>query len=119
MTNDQESTAVGTFCPNQTCEHYAKLRQENNIIKFGRTRGGVQRYRCKSCLATFAATRATLFYRRRTPAKDILETLALLAEGVRISSLARAKGFKADTILSWLREAARHAQAVEEVLMAD
>lgn len=118
MTNDEESTAVDTFCPNPTCEHYANLRQDN-IIKFGRTRRGVQRYRCKSCLATFAATRGTLFYRRRTPAKDILETLALLAEGVRISSLARAKGFKADTILSWLREAARHAEAVEGVLLAD
>lgn len=119
MTNDEEPTVVvGTFCPNSTCKHYAKLRQDN-IIKFGRTRRGVQRYRCKSCLATFAATRGTLFYRKRTPAKDILETLALLAEGVRISSLARAKGFKADTILQWLREAARHAEALQEVLMAD
>src|SRR3954465_9776937 len=118
MINDEESAAVGTFCPNPTCERYAKLRQEN-IIKFGRTRHGVQRYRCKSCLATFAATRGTLFYRRRTPPKDILETLALLAEGVRISSLARAKGFKADTILEWLREAARHSQAVEDVLLAN
>jgi hypothetical protein len=51
--------------------------------------------------------------------KDILETLALLAEGVRISSLSRAKGFKEDTILGWLREAARHAEAVEDVLLAD
>jgi hypothetical protein len=33
-----------------------------------------------------------------------------------ISSLARAKGFKADTILEWLGEAAQHAEeAVEEV----
>ena len=48
-----------------------------------------------------------------------METLALLAEGVRISSLARAKGIKADTILAWLREAARHAEAVEEVLLDD
>jgi hypothetical protein len=53
------------------------------------------------------------------PLKDILETLALLAEGVRISSLSRAKGFKEDTILSWLRQAARHSEAVEEVLLAD
>jgi uncharacterized protein (DUF433 family) len=79
----------------------------------------VQRYHCKSCKTTFTATRGTLFYRKRTPVKDILETLALLGEGVRISSLSRAKGFKEDTILSWLREAARHAEAVEEVLMAD
>ena len=93
MTND-ELTSVGTFCPKTTCEHYGKL-QRDNIIKFGRTQRGIQRYRCKSCLATFTATRDTIFYRRRTPAKDILETLALLAEGVRISSLEHAlKGSK-------------------------
>jgi hypothetical protein len=38
---------------------------------------------------------------------------------VRISSLSRAKGFKEDTILRWLREAARHSEAVEDVLLAD
>jgi hypothetical protein len=54
-----------------------------------------------------------------TNAKDILETLALLGEGVRISSLSRAKGFKEDTILRWLREAARHSEAVEEVLLGE
>jgi hypothetical protein len=48
-----------------------------------------------------------------------LETLALLGEGVRISSLSRAKGFKEDTILRWLREAARHSEAVEEVLLGE
>jgi transposase-like protein len=92
---------------------------EGNLIKFGKSNRGVQRYRCKSCTTTFAATRGTLFYRKHTPLKDILETLALVAEGVRISSLSRAKGFKEDTILRWLREAARHSEAVEEVLMAD
>src|SRR5215211_4253167 len=66
-----------------------------------------------------ARSRGTLFYRKHAPVKDILETLALLAEGVRISSLSRAKGFKEDTILRWLREAARHAEAVEDVLLAD
>ncbi len=42
-----------------------------------------------------------------------------MAEGVRISSLSRAKGFKEDMILRWLREAARHCEAVEEALMGD
>src|SRR3954453_661703 len=118
MAEEQRLASAGTFFPNKECHHFARVDQ-GDIIKFGRSRQGVQRYRCKGCETTFAATRGTLFYRRRTPPKDILETLALLAEGVRISSLARAKGFKADTILEWLREAARHAQAVEEVLMAD
>jgi len=48
-----------------------------------------------------------------------LETLALLAEGNRISALSRVKGHKEDTILKWLREAARHAEQIEGVLMAD
>lgn len=110
--------SAGTFCPNEECRHYAKV-DEGNLIKYGRSKQGVQRYRCKICGTTFAATRATLFYRKHTPLKDILETLALLAEGVPISSLSRTKGFKEDTILSWLREAARHAEAVEEALLAD
>ena len=115
----QEGLAwAGTFCPNEECHQYAKV-DEGNLIKFGKSKQGVQRYQCKSCGTTFTATRGTLFYRKHTPLKDILETLALVAEGVRISSLARAKGFKEDTILRWLREAARHAEAVEDVLLED
>jgi transposase-like protein len=64
--------------------------EEGDLIKYGRSRRGVQRYHCKSCESTFTATRGTLFQRKRTPLKDILETLALLAEGVRISSAASA-----------------------------
>jgi transposase-like protein len=116
---EQEGLAsAGAFCPNEECQLYAKV-DEGNIIKFGKSKQGLQRYRCKSCTTTFSATRGTLFYRKHTPLKDILETLALLAEGVRISSLSRAKGFKEDTILRWLREAARHSEAVEDVLLAD
>jgi len=110
--------SAGTFCPNQECQFYAKV-DGANIIKYGRSRQGVQRYQCNSCTSTFSATRGTLFYRKHTPLKDILETLALLAEGVRISSLSRAKGFKEDTILRWLREGARHAEAVEDALLGD
>lgn len=118
MKKPEGLASAGTFCPNEKCHRYAEV-EAGNIIKFGRSKRGVQRYQCKSCRTTFTATRGTLFYRKHTPVEDILETLALLAEGARISSLSRAKGFKEDTILSWLREAARHSEAVEEVLLAD
>ncbi len=112
---------TGDYCPNEACPDYGQLQddRQQNIIKFGKTRAGVQRYRCKTCKQTFTATTGTLFYGKRTPKQEIVETLALLAEGSRISSLSRAKGFKEDTILAWLREAAQHAEALEEVLMAD
>jgi len=112
---------TGDFCPNEACPDYGKLQDDQrlrNVIKFGKTKKGVQRYRCKTCKKTFAETTGTIFFRKRTPKHEILETLALLAEGNRISSLSRVKGFKEDTILAWLREAAQHAEAVEEVLMA-
>ena len=112
----------GEFCPNEECSDHGKLQGEQgqrNLQKFGKTPRGVQRYRCTSCGRTFTETTGTLFFRKHASEKDILETLVLLAEGSRISSLSRAKGFKEDTILSWLREAAKHAEQIEEVLMAN
>jgi transposase-like protein len=113
---------VGEFCPNEACPDYQRLQEgqpKHNIIKAGKTRKGVQRYECKTCGQSFTETKGTLFYKKRTSEDEILETLALLAEGSRISSLSRVKGHKEDTILSWLREAGDHTQAVEEVLMKD
>jgi transposase-like protein len=112
----------GDFCPDEACPDYQKLQTKQgkpNIIKAGKTRKGVQRFRCQTCGKYFVATTGTIFYRKRTPEDEILETLALLAEGNRISSLTRVKGYKEDTILNWLREAARHAQELEDVLMKD
>ena len=108
--------SVGDFCPNPECEDYGAV-QANVIIRYGKTRDGRQRYQCKSCKKTFNERKGTLFYNRKTEEKDIVECLALLAEGVRISSISRSKGFKADTILSFLREAAHHAEAVEVILL--
>lgn len=111
----------GEFCPNEACPDYGKLQmgQQQNIRKFGRTQRGVRRFRCQTCGKTFTETTGTIFFRKRTPEHEILETLALLAEGSRISSLTRAKGFKEDTILAWLREAAHHTEQLEDVLMKD
>jgi transposase-like protein len=107
---------VGQFCPNEACEFYQDV-EHANIIKYGRTAKGTQRYQCKHCGKTFVETTGTLFYGKHTPRQDILEALAMLAEGMRISSISRVKGFKEDTILDWLREATEHVEVVEGVLM--
>lgn len=117
-----EFAQVGDFCPYEECPDYGKLQSDRsvpNIIKFGKTRQGRQRFRCKTCNRAFCETTGTVFHRRRTPEKEIIETLAWIAEGNRISSVHRVKGFKEDTILEWLRKAAQHGEAVEEVLMAE
>ena len=109
---------VGDFCPNPDCGDYGET-QSRNIIKFGKTKGGRQRYRCHSCGATFTETTGTIFYRKRTPDREIMETLALIAEGSRVSSVARVKGHKEDTIAQWLREAGGHAEVIEAELLKD
>ena len=112
---------VGDFCPNEICPDYGKLQsdQQQSIIKCGTTKAGRQRYKCRTRGETFTETKGTLFYRRRTPDDEIIDTLAHIAEGNRISSLARTKGHKEDTIIDWIREAGKHAEAIEEVLLAD
>jgi transposase-like protein len=115
---NKKLAAVGEFCPNEECAGYGDVSKAQ-IIRFGRTRKGTQRFRCQRCGQVFCETRGTLFHKKHTARKDILEVLALLAEGVRISSISRAKGFKEDTILAWLREAAQHAEQLEAILMAD
>lgn len=111
---------VGDFCPNKACADYGKRqsKRRKNIVKCGKTKAGRQRYQCKTCAGTFTETKGTIFYRRRTPEDEIVETLALIAEGSRISSLTRVKGYKEDTILEWIRAAGQHAAAIEDVLLA-
>ena len=112
---------VGDFCPDETCADYGKRQsdQQHNIVRYGKTKAGRQRYKCKTCGATFTETKGTIFYRRRTPEDEIIDTLALIAEGSRISSLVRAKGHKEDTIIDWVREAGQHAEAIEELLLSE
>ena len=111
----------GDFCPKGDCADYGKLQdtQQKSIIRAGRTKTGMQRYKCLTCRRYFTETTGTIFYRKRTPQHEILEVLALLAEGNRISSLTRVKGYKEDTILSWLREASQHSAKIDEVLLKD
>ena len=115
-------TQTGDYCPNEACPEYGKLQDDQaqqNIRKSGKTGNGTQRYQCKTCKRTFTQTYGTIFYRKRTPEHEILETLALIAEGNRISTLSRVKGHKEDTISKWLKEAAHHAEAIEDVLMSE
>jgi transposase-like protein len=115
-----ELAKPGDFCPNPVCPDYEQIQESGGcIIKFGHTRSGRQRYKCTTCRKTFTETRGTIFYRRRTGDREILECLAMTAEGSRISSVSRIKGHKEDTVSAWIRDAAEHAEAVENTLMSE
>ena len=109
---------VGDFCPNEACLDAGKT-DAGNIVKYGTTPKGLQRYRCKTCGKTFSENTGTIFYNKHTPAKEIIEPLALVAEGSRVASLSRVKGYKEETIRNWLQQAAAHATQIENALMSE
>ena len=109
---------AGTFCPNAECACYQQVGQ-GNIIGYGKSRQGRQRYQCRVCRRVFNEQVGSLFYGKHTPAEDIIEALAMLAEGVGLRATARIKGIKPDTLSAWLRQAASHAQQVEQILLQD
>ena len=113
-----EMLTANKFCDNKKCPDYGQTNNDN-IIGFGHSPNGVQRYRCKTCEATFTETKGTIFYGCHTPRKDILEALAMLAERMSIAAVARVKGVKEDTVSSWLKEAANNVEDIEEVLLKD
>ena len=48
-----EFAKAGDFCPNPDCPDYEQAQKScGNIIKFGHTRSGRQRYKCKTCNGT-------------------------------------------------------------------
>ncbi len=113
-----EMITANKFCDNKKCPDYGQTSNDN-IIGFGHSPNGVQRYRCKTCEVTFTETKGTIFYGCHAPRKDILESLAMLAERMSIAAVARVKGVKEDTVSSWLKEAASNVEEIEEVLLKD
>lgn len=110
--------AVGSFCWNAACPDYSRVDQ-GNIRRFGFTRAGIQRYQCRTCGATFTATKGTIFYNCHTAQETIIEVLSLLAERISLASIHRAKGIKEETVLDWLRKAAEHVEEIEAILLAN
>ncbi len=110
--------SVGSFCWNKDCPDYSKV-DKGNIVKFGRTKRGLQRYQCKTCKKTFVETKGTIFYGLQHDPQTILECLALLAERNSLAAIRRVKGIKEDTVARWIKRAARHVEELEALLLAN
>lgn len=107
-----------SFCWNKACPNYGKLNL-GNVVKFGRTDKGTQRYQCKTCKKTFVENKGTVFYGRHHSPDTILECLALLAERNSLASIHRVKGIKEETVIDWLCEAANQAVEIESLMLAN
>jgi len=114
MPEPLEVVQAGSFCWNEGCSEFGKVGM-GNMRRYGRTRGGVQRYQCRTCRKVFAATRGTPFYGIHDPEK-MVKALAMLSERASLRGVQRMLGVKPDTLVQWLEKAAEHVALIEALL---
>jgi transposase-like protein len=113
---EKQLATIGTFCLNEACEDYQKVNH-GNMIKYGKTDSGVQRYRCKTCRKAFVETKGTMFYRIRHSEEEVVECLEMATDRSSLAAIHRIKGIKEETVSVWLERAASHANQLEENLV--
>ena len=76
-----------------------------------------QRYRCRTCGQTFAATKGTVFYRLHTAGEVVTLVLTLLSQGCPPQAIVAAFGLDERTVAAWLARAGGHCQQVHRHLV--
>jgi len=101
------------FCPNSACPASGQSGKGNIHIHSHKE----QRYVCDVCGGTFAATKGTIFYRRRLPRDMIVTMITLLAHGCPRQAIVAAYKVDERTVKGLEESAGEHCQQVHEQLV--
>jgi transposase-like protein len=104
---------MAQFCHNLDCPARGQVGQGNITIHSRKQ----QRYRCKTCRSTFAATTGTPFYRLHLAAELFTIVLTLLTHGCPTQAIVAAFGLDERTVASWLLRAGQHAMQLHQHLV--
>jgi transposase-like protein len=96
------------FCHNLDCPARGMIGQGNIQIH----RRADRRYKCTTCGRTFAATRGTPYYRKRTADDVITTVLTVLTHGCPPQAIVAAFGLDERTVAAWHHQAGQHCQQV-------
>src|SRR5215475_3522483 len=82
------------------------------------TQSGKRRiFRCHTCETPFSETRETVFFDLRTSEDKVMMALKMLLVRVDLAGIGFVLGVTEETVLSWLRRAAHHADAINRHLL--
>ena len=101
------------FCRNRGCWAYGRAGEGHVVIHSQ----AEQRYRCRRCRRTFAATAGTALYRLRTARDEVLVVLTLLAYGCPVQAIVAAFGLDERTVARWQARAGDQCRRVHEHLV--
>jgi transposase-like protein len=88
------------------------------VIQNG-SQGGRPRWVCRNGGRSFGPTLGTAMDRWRATPTEVARTLLVVMRRGSLSAAEEITGHKVETIRRWLRAAARHAEALTEVLVHD
>jgi transposase-like protein len=101
------------FCPNSACHARGHMGKGNIRVHSRKER----RYICDECGRTFAATKGTVFYRRRLPQDIIIKIITLLAHGCPRQAIVAAFEVDERTVKGLEKGSGSHCQQVHEHLV--
>jgi IS1 family transposase len=107
------------FCPHAGCRYRGWLGL-GNLRANGHPNGGPWRqFHCLDCQGYFPEHHGTIFHGKQATVELIVQVLACLAEGLGIRATARVFEVDANTVLSWLVEAAEQLRAFSVYCLCD
>jgi len=100
-------------CPNPECPMHGQTEQGNIALHSKKEK----RWRCRKCRRTFAATRGTIFFRRKYDHQFISDMVSLMAYGCPPAAIEKTYGLDERTVADWQQAAGTHCQALHEHLL--
>lgn len=100
-------------CPNPDCSLHGQTGAGTISLHSKKE----NRLRCRNCNKTFAATKGTIFYRRRYDEDTITCVVTLLAYGCPVQAICRAFTLDERTVTAWHEAASRHCQRLHEEMI--
>ena len=109
----------GYACWNEQCAYYGVTdAQVHALVGYGHHGKGdrIQDLFCQACHTKVSERRGTALYRLKTPAAQVSQVLAMLAEGLDVSAAERVSGHAQATIRCWLAGAGIHSERLHQHL---
>jgi transposase-like protein len=112
----------GYACNNPGCVYY-RNKEEGIHALVGYSSHGkhekIQDLMCQACGKKFTVRRDTVLYRLKSHSEKVAQVLALMAEGVDVSTLERVMGIGEGTLRSWLTRAGMHAEKLHDTIFQE
>jgi IS1 family transposase len=112
----------GHACNNPKCVYFHIMDERIHALVGYGSHGKhekVQDLMCQACGKKFTVRRDTVLYRLKTHSEKVVQALALMAEGVDISTLERVMGIGEGTLRTWLTRAGMHAERLHGVFFQE